>query len=75
MWCFLSNIEWCKECVSIYPNPTKLQKEIDVFMKGFDKNKEEVNFLLISNMEMEKNNFFFFHTGEREAKQVAIGTR
>ncbi|XP_028395115.1 ribosomal RNA-processing protein 7 homolog A-like [Dendronephthya gigantea] len=33
--------KWCKEYASNYPNATKLQKEIDEFMKEFDKNQEE----------------------------------
>lgn len=34
--------EWCKEYASNYPNPKKLQKEIDEFMEQFDKKQEEV---------------------------------
>ena len=33
--------KWCKEYARNYPNPTKLQKEIDEFMDEFDKRQEE----------------------------------
>ena len=39
---FIMLSEWCKEYASNYPNPTKLQKEINEFMDKFDKKQEEV---------------------------------
>ena len=44
MWdCFI--LEWCKNYGSRYPNPQKLQKEVDFFMENFDKEREKVQYV------------------------------
>lgn len=43
--CIVFMSEWCQEYGSQYPNPARLQEEVDRYMAKFDEEQEEVIFL------------------------------